>query len=242
MKIYAVFPDIHAPLHNEKAFGAACNAASDKKLSGIIQLGDFADFESLSSHTKTKPSERTLKKEVEGVVAVRKDLESLATKRVITLGNHEDRLPRFLMKNAPELFDSVDFETLCGFDKWEVIDFKQHYQLGKVILTHTIDPQMTGVNAIRNTGVLAGKSIITGHVHRLQTEYFGKVTGKHYFTHCPGWLGSDKAAEYMSKAKIWSQWQTGFDLLYVEDNGYVHLQAVAVVDGKCVVDGKVYKG
>jgi len=242
MKTYAVLPDLHAPLHDKRALGVVCNVLANTKLAGGVQLGDFADLESVSSHKKKKPSERTLKAEVDGVIRVRKDLESVCKNWTITLGNHEDRIPSFIMDHAPELFEFVDFRSLCGFQNWDVIPFKKHLQIGKVLLMHTINPKLVGINAVRTTGNKAGKSIITGHVHRLQTEYFGKVTGKHYFTHCPGWLGSEKAASYLSQIDVWSQWQTGFSLIHVESSGYVHLHPIPVVDGRCVVNGKVYRG
>lgn len=238
----ACVPDTHAPLHDIRAWGAMCNALADIKPDKGVHMGDFFDLESLSAHGKNKPSLNTLRQEINGGRRCVRDLESLCDDWTITLGNHEDRLSRFLMKNAPELFDEVDIEDLFGLEDWKVVPYLAHHQVGKMIFTHCIDPMTVGVNAVRTTGQLAGKSITIGHVHRLQVEYFGKITGKHFVAHCPGWLGSEKAATYMSKAKIYSQWMQGFSLIHFEDNGNFHLVPVAITNGKCVVNGKVYRG
>lgn len=242
---FAIVGDIHAPLENKRSLDVILNVCSDLKPSGLIQMGDFGDVGLLSSHTKAKPSEKSLRQEQQGVVRVRKAFDDVGFSwKKITLGNHEDRIPRYLMSKAPELFEFLDPDKLFGFSEngWEVTPFKAHTTIGKMTFTHCIDPSMTGINAVRQSGFLAGKSIVIGHVHRMQLEYFGKITGKHFVAHCPGWVGSDKAAEYLSKAKIWSQWQQGFTLGYVEGDGVVHLHPVPIVNGRAVVNGKAYRG
>lgn len=221
------------------------NALADTDLHGIVQLGDAFDLETLSSHNKRKPSPNSLAQEIRGGKEIRRDLDSLGTEdKHITLGNHEVRLYSYLMKHAPELYEEMSVDSLFGLSAngWQVHDFMDVMKIGKMHFVHCLDPQMTGINAVRSTGTLAGKSITIGHVHRSQSEYFGKIDNKHFVAHCPGWLGSTKAAEYMSKAKIYSTWMQGFSLISFEDNGNFHLVPVAITDGKCAVNGKLYRG
>lgn len=220
------------------------NALADQRLTGVIQMGDAFDLETLSVHSKYKPSANTLQAEIKGGRQVRRDMDSLADEKYITLGNHENRLVSFIMKVAPQLFDEVSVDKLFGLTEngWEITPYLDSLQIGKMIFTHCVDPQMVGINAVRTSGQIAGKSITIGHVHRLVLEYFGKMNDKHFVAFCPGWLGSTKAAEYMSKIKIYSSWMQGFGLIHFEDNGNFHLTPIGITDGKCALNGKIYRG
>lgn len=242
MQIIGIIPDIHAPLHNKKSLGACLNALSDLRIDRLIQLGDLLDLETMSSHEKTAPSPSTLAQEVKLGKRVIKELESICADRDITLGNHEFRFNRFMMKHAPALFDLVKMEDLFDLGGWNVTPYLSHLEIGKIAFTHTFNPRWVGPSAIDKSAQVAGKSCVIGHVHAARTTYFGKLNNKRYVAHCPGWLGSDAAAPYMAVAQVRAQWQQGFTVGYLEENGNMHLQPIPIVDGRCIVNGKIYKG
>ncbi len=68
-----------------------------------------------------------------------------------------------------------------------------------------------------------------------------RFDGTPYVAAMLGWLGdSEKAASYMHEAKA-SDWVKGFGIGYLEpQTGIVHLQPVPIVNGRCVVNGKLF--
>lgn len=51
----AVLPDVHVPRQDKKAWATALALIADFKPHGLVIIGDFADFESISHHPKNRP-------------------------------------------------------------------------------------------------------------------------------------------------------------------------------------------
>ena len=86
-----------------------------------------------------------------------------------------------------------------------------------------------------------GSVELTGNTHRMSYEVRGRFDGTPYLAAMLGWLGdSDSAASYMHEARA-SDWVHGFGIFYMEpQSGIVHLQPVPIVNGRCVVNGKLF--
>ena len=56
-----------------------------------------------------------------------------------------------------------------------------------------------------------------------------------------GWvgLGDVKKIDYKHKVKALREWCHGFGLAYLEPNGAVHVRPVPIVDGKCLIEGRL---
>ncbi|TXH10186.1 MAG: hypothetical protein E6R04_06025 [Spirochaetes bacterium] len=208
----------------------------------IAIMGDFADGETLSAHPATKPGQRDFEDELSEVNKCLDQLDRIgADKKVYVCGNHEFRLDRFLMDRAPAMFRSIQWTRLLNLRErgWDWVPYRKSVKIGKLHLTH--DTGTAGINAHRQAAKAFGGSSVIGHTHRMAYEVTGRFDGSPYLASMLGWLGdAEKAAEYMHEAKA-AEWVHGFGVFYMEPNGIVHLQPVPIVNGTCVVNGKLYR-
>lgn len=234
-----VIPDCHRPFHDKRAWGVMIKAAKRFCPNKIIVLGDFLDCYSISAHDKDP---RRIKQLSEEATVGREGLEELealgADKLFFDEGNHEDRLRRYLMQKAPELYDSVSTDSLLQLRAhgWKLQPYGTHNNVGK--LYHTHDVGYAGKHAVVHTGAAFQRSVVFGHTHRLAVNYFGSVDGKRHFAASLGWLGDINEAKYLPAAKK-AEWQLGFGLVRVERGGNIHIQPVPIVDYRCVIEGKL---
>ena len=237
-----IVPDCHIPNHDERAWSLMLRVAQHIKPKHIAILGDFADGETLSAHAPTKPGTRDFQDEVESVQRALSQLDATgAVNKIYVCGNHEFRLDRYLMENAPGLFRSVKWQALLGLKErgWKWVPYRKSTTIGKLHLTH--DTGTAGINAHRTSAVAFGGSAVIGHTHRMSYEVRGRFDGVPYLAAMLGWLGdAEKAADYMHEAKA-SEWVHGFGVFYMEPaSGIVHLQPVPIVNGRCVVNGRLF--
>ena len=235
-------PDCHIPNHDEKAWGLVLRVAMALKPKHIVILGDFADGETLSAHPATKPGEQDFEVELKAVQGCLDQLDSLGAENKIYIeGNHEFRLDRYLMEHAPSLFRCVRWQNVLELHRrgWNWVPYRKSTKIGKLNLTH--DTGTAGMNAHRTSAVAFGGSAVIGHTHRMAYEVKGRFDGTPYLAAMFGWLGdAEKAATYMHEAQA-SSWVHGFGVGYLEpQSGIVHVQPVPIVNGRCVVNGKLY--
>lgn len=237
-----IIPDCHVPNHDERAWGLMLRAAHILRPSTIILLGDFADGECLSAHPATKPGGDDFAAEVEGIQRALDQLDQVgAATKVYCEGNHEFRLDRYLMQRAPAMFRSIQWRNVLELHRrgWQWVPYRKAFALGKLHVTH--DTGSAGVNAHRQAAVDTGGSVVIGHTHRLAYEVRGRYGGTPYLAAMLGWLGdAEKAASYIHEARAASAWAHGFGVAYLEpQSGVVHLQPVPIVNGRCVVQGRL---
>lgn len=234
-------PDCHVPNHDEKAWSLMLRVGLWLKPTTIVILGDFADGETLSAHPATKPGELDFEDEVVEVKKALDQLEMLgASRRVYVEGNHEFRLDRYLMSQAPAMFRSLRWQQLLDLERrgWEWVPYRKSVQVGKINITH--DVGSAGMNAHRVAAKSFGGSAVIGHTHRFAYEVTGRFEGHPYLAAMFGWLGDAvKAGGYLHEAKA-ADWVHGFGIGYKEPSGVVHVQPVPIVNGRCVVQGRLF--
>lgn len=237
-----VIPDTHVPYHDKKAVELLYKVAKDFKPHTIVILGDFADFYSVSAHSKDPNRSNKLEHEVEAVNKELDRLDSLKAKRkVFIAGNHENRLERYLADKASELFNVVSIPELFKLRRrgWEYISYKMDAKVGQINFTH--DVGTSGKNAVYAALNTYQHNIVTGHTHRLGYIIEGNAIGKPHVSASFGWLGDAKKADYMHRVKAARDWALGFGIGYMnKKTGITHLQPVPVVNYTCVVEGKLY--
>lgn len=133
-------PDTHAPFEDSRAFDLMLHGMrSEWRPQGIVVLGDFFDFYSLSAHPPETDRQEDFEDELLRGRARLHQLEDLGAKRRLFIaGNHEQRLERYLARNAPKLYRSLSLPQLLGLKSggWEYTPYKQSVQIGRVWLTH----------------------------------------------------------------------------------------------------------
>lgn len=150
----------------------------------IVHLGDFCDFESLSQWDEGKKSAEgkrvqadieasiqameILLKPLRELQALQKELgEKVYTPRlVITLGNHEDRLTRYV-DNNPKLEGFLEMSCL-KFEEfgWEVVPFLTPINIHGINYCHYFPNVMTGralTGTAQNMLKTIGESFTMGH-------------------------------------------------------------------------------
>lgn len=241
MQKILVCPDTHVPYHDKKALALFRRVAEGINPDVLIFLGDFCDFYSVSSHSKSPSRKVGLKKEL---AACNKELDKftgLAKRTIFLAGNHEDRLRRYSEEKAEALDGIYELEDLLKLSErgWEYIPYKQFISIGKMSFCHDIG--RSGKNAASQTLADFGHNITFGHSHRGCVYYTGTVRGEHHVCLNAGWLGDPLQADYMHVAKAHRDWQQGFGLVYVLPKGDCAAHFIPIVNGKCIVEGKVYK-
>jgi hypothetical protein len=220
------------------------NAAAGWGVDRIACIGDLADCYAVSDHNKNPARALKLKWEIKDVNKGLDELDSLgAEDKVITLGNHENRLQRYLETRAPELYEMVDLATELRLIPrgWKVTQYKDHTKLGKVYLTH--DVGFAGRYSVFQTGDTFNHSVVTGHTHRMAYVVENDATGKTPRVSAQfGWLGDTEKVDYMARAKARKFWPQGFGYGYGDSDGIQYLVPAPIVDNKVVVEGKLYRG
>ncbi len=235
-------PDAHIPYHHAAAWALMLKAAADLKPQIICVIGDLADFFGVSDHLKDPRRARQLEGEVAQANDALDQLDALgATRKIFIEGNHEDRLKRYLEAKAPELFGFVDVPGLFRLGKrgWEHVGYHDYTKIGKLFVTH--DVGAAGKYAIYQTLATYEHSIVTGHTHRLAYIVEGNAVGEYKVAAQFGWLGDVDQVDYLHRAKAKKDWALGFGVGYLDPRtGYVYLTPVPIVNGTCVVNGKLY--
>lgn len=163
-----------------------------KKPDIIVHLGDHYDMASLSSYDKGQLSAegRRIKADMdagaEGIRILESYINSVPNykpRKVVTLGNHEDRIERFVSTH-PEFEGYIGVDRLAFSDYgWEVCPFLTPVNICGINFVHYIQNPMTGkplggtaLNRLKNVG----ESFVMGHV---QTYDFCQrplqLSGKH---------------------------------------------------------------
>lgn len=130
MKRHFIIPDRQArpgvPLDHNRWLGMAVR---DYAPDVLIDLGDNADFPSVSSHSQPGSLDKEGRRLWQDIQAAQeadrllfKHMGSFRPKRMVRLrGNHEDRLDRYLQANP--VLEGIIGLHLLGDDEWEVVPF-----------------------------------------------------------------------------------------------------------------------
>lgn len=240
-KKIALIPDLHAPRHDRKVWRVCRNALAGWEPDVVVQLGDLIDLASVSSYSKHPKHTLSLEEEVDGAREVVDEIAAIGAPRVvITLGNHDARCEKYLVDVAPDFLPFFRIEDMLGLKRkgWTVVPYKESFEIGKLRVTH--DVGRAGINAARQSVVDVGDNIAFGHTHRMQVHYQGSQTGARHVGATLGWLGDAAHIDYRHRDMVKRDWQHGFGVVHMLPDGTFWLQAIPIVDGRCVVDGEVY--
>ena len=236
-----IIPDTHAPFEDKKAFAVVMQVLEAFNPDTVAILGDFADFYSVSDHDKDPKRVRSLIEEADYTHGLLKRIRKLAPVADITYfqGNHEYRLDRYIQNRAPALDGITSWDKLLRLADLDIktVTYKRSGKVGKIHTTH--DVGNAGMNAHRDAAATFMGSAMLGHTHRMAYEVVGRFDNVPYVAAMFGWLGDLGAIDYIHRAKA-SKWVQGFGLAHIESSGITHLQAVPLVNYRCVVNGKLY--
>lgn len=238
-----VFPDLHAPFHDVRAFDTALEAMYQAKVNRVVILGDWIDCYTVSRHPKDPARKERFEDELRVANECADMVCQLDVPTHFCAGNHEDFFRRYIQDRAPEIYGvAPTMRQLLKIDDrgWDWTPHKRSLQLGKVFYTH--DVGRSGVNAARQAVADFGASIITGHTHGLHASYDGTVYGDRRVGITAGWLGDVNSIDYRHREMCRRQWQHGFVLVDYDDDGCGWCNTIPILDGRAMVDGRIVRG
>lgn len=195
-KKHLIIPDTQCkPGHSFEYLSWIGQYIVDQKPDVVIQIGDFADMESLSSYDQGKKSfeGRRYVKDVQAakdamdvlLSPLRKAQEKAKRNKekiykprlVLTLGNHEARIKRAI-NDDPKLEGLIKYEDLPYTD-WEVHDFLQPVFIDGVAYCHYFPTGVMGRPATSASAMVTKlhMSCVAGHQQGKQIAYGKRPDG-----------------------------------------------------------------
>lgn len=246
--IYFVSGCHHSPWHNKLMFEAIFRYFKIENiiLQGLILAGDFLDLNSLSSHDKGKTAIEgvTLDWEYKEANKFLDQFDNLkynkgATKDFL-YGNHCDRYLRLMKNNdeskygsalkSPEEGLNLKKREYNVYTNWknDCISIGQHLDVCHGEFCNTFSSKKM-IDTYR-------KSMMYVHTHRKQTYIEGMVGGWNIGS------GADFSAPifgYATRAML-NSWVNDCALVYLDKEGFYHVQSLMFINNKLVVNGKEY--
>lgn len=190
--IHCVIPDVQFKNGHDPEFLTYIGQyISHKKPDVIVQIGDFADMESLSTYdvgTKTFEGKRYVndikaaREAMKALLGPIKDYNAKAKKNkeklykpkmVLTLGNHEQRINRAVNLD-PKLEGLIKIEDL-PYEDWEVHKFLEVVNINGINYSHYFTSGVMGrpVPNARQLLIKKHQSCVMGHVQNMDiaTDY-----------------------------------------------------------------------
>lgn len=243
MRHYIVISDLQIPYNDKAATRNLAKFIAKYKPDDVLCVGDEADLHGLSRWAQGTPAEyeRTLGQDRDEVVDT---LYELKVKHLVR-SNHGDRLYNSIMKRVPNLLGAPELEYTRFFKHKEigVTYHTTHYNIPETnwVMCHGDETPISphaGQSAL-NGARRRGKSVVSGHTHRLGISSFseasGGVLGRILTGFEVGHLMDERKAGY---TKGIMNWQKGFGILYVHRGKVQPVPVYVEKDGSFIVEGK----
>ena len=237
-----VLSDIHIPYHDPAAVEVAFQIVDDLQPQRIIILGDLIDFYQISSYD-VDPARATgyqLQSDLHAAQAFLQTLRSIVepvTQINYILGNHEDRLRKFLWK-TPKIcgLESLALESLLNLAAYNITMAPNSLLRSNMLFEHgSIIRKGSGYTAHAQLST-RGISGISGHSHRLSTIYHTDLSGVKLWAE-NGHL-STMQPEYLQGQP---DWQQGGSVLWLGPQTLPVIQQFHIHQGTCLFAGRTYK-
>lgn len=234
--IVMVASDCHYwPGEASVAHKAFVTLIKELKPKAIVLNGDVVDGARVSRHDPlygTNPP--TIKQEIEVCQERLGEIEKAFNNAALIwlYGNHDVRLWRYLKVNAPEV------EGLHGTDVFDYFPGWRHGYLLEVNKDTIIKHRWhNGIHATYNNTLKGGRSIVTGHLHRLQVTAWGDYNGRRWG------IDSGTLCDVESECFSYTEgnatpWASGFVVLSYKDNQLLHPEICEVINGVAYFRGK----
>ena len=190
MATHLVIGDPHCnPKASNDRFLWAGKLARDLKPDTIICMGDFSSLDSLSSYDKGKKSfeGRRYKKDIDhahdALEKFNKGLNGRRSRKVMLLGNHEDRIDR-IVDETPELDGTISTKDLKFKEfGWEVFAYQEPVAIDGVHYCHNyptgiMGKPISGDNIARSLLLKNKVSSTVGHCHLFDYSMCTIPTGR----------------------------------------------------------------
>lgn len=217
MKKFVTISDVHFPFQKEKAINSVKEFVRNHKVDEIILLGDIVDFYDLSSFDKNPNRINCLQIELDLVKQFLTSLREENPKAKITyiVGNHEDRLRRYIWSHTElHTLSCLDLKSLLGLEELD-IQLLDNYTTYGILFTHgSVVRKFSGYSA-KEELTINDCSGISGHTHRLGMVWRSTPSRDMVWIE-NGCLCDKEQCEYMDRLP---DWQLGFTYGVVDEKG-----------------------
>jgi predicted phosphodiesterase len=240
-KKIAVFPDMHCPYEDKRAFEVAMKIVSWYRPDEIIILGDFLDCGPVSHWNRKNLRERNGMSMAADFAVANKyldQMQAICPNLTYIRGNHEKWLDD-AMDEAPELAGLLDLDINLKFKERKVRDipFNGIYTLGYLSFTHGI--YTNSHHALTHVQKF-GRSIVYGHLHDVQMAISVSpvdVEDKHMGLS----LGCLAAINPRFMKNRPSNWQHCIGIGMIRPDGGFNIDPVIISRGAASYAGKTFK-
>jgi predicted phosphodiesterase len=235
--------DIQYPDHDVAAMEIIFEFIKDFKPNWCILAGDQMNMDAISSYTRKKLKLREgqrLKREYAGFQEKILDRFNKVLpkncKKYFIIGNHEYRAVR-LVEYSPQYEGMIEVENNLNLEDWIIIPFNDIFNIGDMWFTHGWYYNM---HYAKKTVLEAQKMIFVGHVHIPQT-YTAVSPAYALPKQCVG-TGClcNRNPEYLEEKP--NAWVHQFLFWYMFDDGTFTYYQPIIINGRCIINGKVYDG
>lgn len=258
MSLYAVIGDIHGPWEDERAVDLFFYICKDMGVTHLILNGDVLDFYNINAHGPKDPDIQTnLDAEIDWGISffkrVRKELPNAEI--VYIFGNHEFRLDRFIMANAPVFWNMLRLDKMLNLEglgiKW--LPYNERYRIEKTNLYVQHSPPSYSENA---ASVSMMKKMDEDHIwnctHRTDMVARTGSSGKVYTSYLNGWFGSrgvikQNQTQMPENKKVFAftknheRWNCSFCLVTTDGKEH-YIQQILIKEYKCAIGEHFYYG
>ncbi len=248
LKRVIVLPDIHAPYEDKLSLAAVEKLMADLRIDQYIQLGDFMDFDCISSHNKNNlraVEGKRLMKDYESAAKILDRHQAIIRKNnrdaefVIIEGNHDQRIERYIDAN-PALEGMVEVPTALEFGRRKIkwVPFWSKGSIHTVGKANFIHGKYGGEHHAKKHVSKYGCNIFYGHIHDVQTysaELLGMdntLVGQSLGCLClsPQWMQGSP-----------DKWQQAFAIFEFLPDGHFTYNVVRIFKHRFIYNGKVYE-
>lgn len=209
MTTHLVISDCHVTAgQNLERFEWLSRLISDVDPDHFVCVGDFASFDSLSTHhepgSATDMALPALEAECKAIREAQGSLvfSELNCPSTFIMGNHEERWERFTSR-FPKITEGWDNPVLHGICCWEkVVPYKDWVTIDGIQYTHVphsiMGKPIGGVNACRTVALQSTSNVIFGHTHTMNVANvpFIDGVGSRCALSCPAFMNDGNIEGY----------------------------------------------
>lgn len=236
------------PTHDEKAIAVVLAAITYIQPQTIVCVGDNLDLPEMGKYLTTPAYQQTTQAAIDRATLFCAQLREAAPHaRIVWLaGNHEERMPKYLLANAtaayglrkgntPESWPVLTVPYLCRMDEYGV-----EYRPGYPASDYWINEKLRVIHGdrVKSSGSTANvylnnekTSVIYGHIHRIETAFKTREDfngPRTIMAASPGCLARIDGAVPSTKGGVdldgrpltrYENWQQGFAVVTYENDG-----------------------
>lgn len=258
------------PFHDEKALSVALQIAEVERPDLTIWLGDVLDFAPFGKYQQEPGFALTVQPTLDAAHSWLARFAAVSGESRYISGNHDIRLQNAIIDNAKAAFGIK--RAGAPPEEWPVMSVPYLLRLEELGITYVpgypagatyINDNVAAIhgskigNATRTSAAMVVEdervSVVTGHVHRIETAYRTRNTrgrAKISFAHTPGCLCRIDGAVPSTKGGLddfgrpvrsWENWQQGISIIrYQDGDGRFTLESVPIFDGWAMHHGREF--